>query len=899
MSFIYLNTAEFRAADQDLLGVDLAAGVYRADGKPFATADAMREVTVVGGGGPALTPAGAIKPFAIDTPRIVPGVGLLLEPGSRNMLNNMNNAAPTTIGGWARLSNRPVGADLDVVDDMSALYDATDPVGGAHIFRDLIDAGLMSGKVIIAYNPSPDTVFAVPCFTALAGTYAWSAYVRCFDGAGFLSATGGTAGQTPDFFGSEWRRVGRSHTVEDSSQIRLNVRPRSTVFIILAQLEPGNQITSPILIDGTPKNRRADRLEMKAEHYLSRPHTILIDAEIARQDSVNRQIMTLFNPRKEEMVVLRHQDNSLSATQTGVRWRQRLPRVYGPGRVLFAHRVSARGRALSCCGFLAAEPFRPAPRRLMSLVIGSTRDGTSPMNGWVRSVRILPEVDDAALKALTTPPPGSIAIDMARYVSMTGSNDNDGRTPQTAWRTLAKAADTNIVPIGTQIMIERGGTWAEPLLMRDYCSYEPYGTGWRPVVGFGAVNGIDENGAAAFRISGLHVFGATSRGYNQYGGGGAWLDDLEVSYCGSPTDANAIGIASRGNSRNAEIEVTPGSHPPAGAIITGISANASLGGGVYTLTCITPGAGTASRWQLRNPSFSPIGTVIGNTVYNNGSMRFTVTDAGADPVVGETFNLIVTAIHDVPYPTNALTEDFAVTRCWVHHISGRDAGDNIYCEAIQGVILVANNDLDLPSGNAADDMQTSRSTSEYVANPAYVICTGNNMDMGGSDSTSQKGCAVIGAGSALVEGNRFYGLNFCLNFDASDTIIRWNDLKNARLRDYSSAIGISGAADVARIQIYENRMDDVNRAISISSNGTVTPPGQPARQPWRIDVLIWGNVAINCGALLFVDRPTSGMAWDNLAVNCDLMDDIRAGASPPPPGGAYNTFERRNRARAA
>lgn len=894
-----MNAAEFRADDQDWLGVDLAAGIYQADGKSFASADAMREVSLSGGGGPALTPAGAIKPFADQTPRIVPGVGLLLEPGSRNMLNNMNNAAPTTIGGWALLSNRPAGATLTVVDDMSALYDATDPVSGAYIFRDLIDAGLMNGKVVRAYNPSPDTVFAAPCFTASEGIYAFSAYVRCAGGSGFLSATGGIGGQTPDFSGTGWRRVGRTHSVESSAQIRLNVRPQSTVYIILAQLEPGNQITSPILIAGTAKSRRADALEVKAEHYLSRPHTILIDAEIARQDSVNRQIMTLFNPRKEEMIVLRHQDNTLSATQTGVRWRPRLPRVYGPGRILFAHRVSARGRALACGGFIASDPFRPAPPRLMSLVIGSARDGTNPVNGWVRSVRIRPEVDDDALKALTAPPPGSIAIDMGRYVSMTGDNDNDGLTPATAWRTLAKAADTSIVPIGSQIMIERGGTWAETLLMRDYCSFAPYGEGARPVVGFGVTNGIDENGAAAFRISGLHVFGAASRGFNQYGGGGAWLDDLEISYCGSANDANAIAVASRGNSRNAEIEITPGSHPPAGATITGVSANASLGGGVYTLTCSVAGAGTASRWQLRNPAGTIIGTVIGNTVYNNGSMRFTVTDAGADPVVGETFNLTVTAIHDVPFPTNALTEDFAITRCWMHHNMGRDAGDNIYCEAVQGVILVANNDLDLPSGAAADDMQTGRSTADYVANPAFVICTGNNMDMGGSDSTSLKGCAVINAGSALVEGNHFHGLNFCLNFDTSDIVVRWNDLKHARLRDYSSAIGISGAIDVRRVRIYENKIEDVNRAIAISANGTTTPPGEAPRQPWRVDVLIWGNVAVNCGALLFVDRPTSGRAWNNVAVNCNIMDDIRAGASPPPPGGAYDKFLRFNRVRAA
>lgn len=899
MSFAFLNAAEVHSVEQPWLDVDLAAGDYRADGKPFASANDLREVSLSGGGGPALTPSGEIKPFADDAARIVPGVGVLLEPGSRNLLATMNNHAPTTIGGWALLSNQPDGATLTVVDDLAALYDATDPASGAYIFRDLIDAGLMTGKVVRAYNPSPDTNFAIPCFTAPAGTYAWSAYVRCIDGAGFLSATGGTGGQTPDFTGTGWRRVGRSHTVEASAQIRLNVRPQSTVYVILAQLEPGSQITSPILVANAAKSRRADALEIKAEHYLSRPHTVMIEAEIARQDFAARQIMTLFNPRKDEMVVLRHQDNSLSATQTGVRWRPRLPRVYGPGRVLMAHRVSARGRTLACGGFLASDIFRPAPPRLMSLVIGAARDGSSPMNGWVRSVRVLPEVDDETLKAMTAPPPGSIAIDMARYVSMTGDNDNDGLTPGTAWRTLAKAADDTIVPIGTHILIERGGTWAETLLPLNYCNYEPYGAGTRPIVGFGVTNGIDENGAAAFRVSGLHVFGATSRGFNQYGGGGAWLYDLEISHCGSATDANAIGIASRGNSRNAEVAVTPGSYPPAGATITGLSANASLAGGVYTLTCSVAGGGTASRWQLRNPAGTLIGTASGNTVYNNGSIRFTVSDAGADPVVGENFVLTVTAIYDVPFPTNALTEDFAISRCWLHDIVGSSAGDDIYVEAVQGVVICENNDLDLPTGDAADCMQMSRITSDYVANPAHVICTGNNMDMSGSMSTSQKGCAVIQAGSALVEGNRFYGLNFCLNFDTSDSTIRWNTLMHARLHDYSSAIGISGGADVYRVQIYENRIEDVNRAIAISANATVTPPGGAPRAPWRVDLLIWGNVAIDCGALLFVDRPTSGMAWANVAVNCDLMDDIRAGASPPPPGGAYADFVRYNRRRAA
>lgn len=50
----------------------------------------------------------------------------------------------------------------------------------------------------------------------------------------------------------------------------------------------------------------------------------------------------------------------------------------------------------------------------------------------------------------------------AYYVSNSGSDENDGRSPATAWKTLENVNSTTFQP-GDTILFEKGGIWTGPL----------------------------------------------------------------------------------------------------------------------------------------------------------------------------------------------------------------------------------------------------------------------------------------------------------------------------------------------------------------------------------------------------------------------------------------------------
>lgn len=786
---------------------DIAGGAYQLDDIDYATLGDVPGMTATGAGGIALTPGGSLKWFAPEQQRIVPGRGFLREIASSNKISGMNNVAPVTTAGWGLLASRPPGATLTVVDDMTALYNATDPVSGEYIFRALIDAGVMTGKVVRAYNPSATDNFTIPAGGGTGGAtqHAYSAYVRCIAGAGYLTVFGG-GGSTPEFSGAAWRRVGRNGTPDGNRQLNLVVRPQSEVYIILAQLEPGAQVTSPIALAGLPASRKAESLFFSNAALLSRPATIVVEFEFDRLDSVERRFFTLRNARGEEIAVYRATDNSLSCTQTDERWRPGIARCYGPGIARIALRTRARGRTVGMGGVLAHDEFAVPPLLLDRLMIGADATGALPLNGWIRSIEIHPDVANDEMEEMVAPPAGSIAFDFARYVSPNGNDANDGRTPATAWRTLARAASTDVnlaVPQRGQVFLERGGTWTETLLPINYCTYRPYGSGERPKVGMGQAWGVDENGAGAWRLESLWVTGATQRGINSYGGSGIWLERCEISYCGSSSDPNSIGVAMRGNIR---------------------------------------------------------------------------TNAAN------------------PFPTNALAEDFGWRLCWVHNIAGYilqgGAGDDVYCEGIARRVIGEGNRHNLPVGRAADCIQVSRCGPLEVAVPTHVIIRNNTMDMSGAGSGSGKGGCVIIAGSALIEGNDIYGLNFCISFVTSDTVIRWNRCIHARYQDYSFGVGASGGTNlydngrIRRIEIYQNEIEDCNRGILLGGSGGVDPSTGRFVAPVKLDVLVWGNVMRNCEQGIRVDRPTSGRIYDNDNEQCEVPIYLHPLVDTPS-GGVY------------
>lgn len=85
---------------------------------------------------------------------------------------------------------------------------------------------------------------------------------------------------------------------------------------------------------------------------------------------------------------------------------------------------------------------------------------------------------------------------------------------------------------------------------------------------------------------------------------------------------------------------------PAGATIGTLTAVHPVKVGVYDVRCIVGGAGTASRWEVRDPEGELVGVASGNTAFSAGGIGFTVTDTGTDPVAGEAFAVTVTETGD-------------------------------------------------------------------------------------------------------------------------------------------------------------------------------------------------------------------------------------------------------------
>ncbi len=79
--------------------------------------------------------------------------------------------------------------------------------------------------------------------------------------------------------------------------------------------------------------------------------------------------------------------------------------------------------------------------------------------------------------------PGETYTGTAYYISPNGSNDNDGRSPETAWADTSKA-DWVVQP-GDAVFFERGGTYRLSngyLTLSENVTYSAYGEGPKPVI---------------------------------------------------------------------------------------------------------------------------------------------------------------------------------------------------------------------------------------------------------------------------------------------------------------------------------------------------------------------------------------------------------------------------------
>ncbi|MBE6705800.1 MAG: hypothetical protein E7583_11090 [Ruminococcaceae bacterium] len=67
------------------------------------------------------------------------------------------------------------------------------------------------------------------------------------------------------------------------------------------------------------------------------------------------------------------------------------------------------------------------------------------------------------------------------YVSENGNDDNDGLTPETAWKTNAKVTNADLKP-GDAVLFERGGVFRGGIIGKEGVTYAAYGEGDKPKI---------------------------------------------------------------------------------------------------------------------------------------------------------------------------------------------------------------------------------------------------------------------------------------------------------------------------------------------------------------------------------------------------------------------------------
>ncbi|KSB88502.1 hypothetical protein AS593_15495 [Caulobacter vibrioides] len=535
------------AAPADGYRLDFRAARLFQNGQDAGALTAMPGIVIRAAGGLALAPSGRLLPFADGQLRQHAQAGLLIEPASRNLCANFN-AAPTTTQGWAAGSS----VTFTVVDARDELYAAQDPATGEYLFRDLIDQGVMNGKVLEAYNGGAGSAAVTAAGAAGTGVkHTLSAWTRCVAGSGDLRLTGGAAG--PAYSQAYWARIERPNLTPTSATqgLTMAIHAKSRIRWILHQLEPSALATSPIVVAGASVGRAADALTIDNAGLFGQPFTVVADTHIRRAGDLARRWITV-SGGDEEIAVTRSADNTLTLTGAGgahdTTLAPRIPRIHGPGGARVALQVRPQGRVLSVGGFNAHDAFNTFPTKLSRLTLGARPDGTEPLAGWFRSLDIRGLTDPRELKLASAPPADAMAHDIVRYVDPKGSDTADGLTPATAWATLAKAAAAaTALPSGVHLLLKRGGSWSEILSPpSDWCTVGAYGEGARPIVGVGQDYGCDENNKSGFRVEGLQFRDWKIKGFNNFGFNGHMLWDCEIGpIAAGQAETNRGGVTSR------------------------------------------------------------------------------------------------------------------------------------------------------------------------------------------------------------------------------------------------------------------------------------------------------------------------------------------------------------------
>ena len=146
---------------------------------------------------------------------------------------------------------------------------------------------------------------------------------------------------------------------------------------------------------------------------------------------------------------------------------------------------------------LTTYDLLPAIKSAAALMKTATSSTTSKAkfventNQTLSAINSLRKVTDERIEDILTSPNLTIPSDAkVYYVSNSGSDSNDGLTPETAWASLSKASSVKgSKRTETYVLFERGGLWRGQLTAASYVTYSAYGKGDKPKIYASPFNG--------------------------------------------------------------------------------------------------------------------------------------------------------------------------------------------------------------------------------------------------------------------------------------------------------------------------------------------------------------------------------------------------------------------------
>lgn len=147
-----------------------------------------------------------------------------------------------------------------------------------------------------------------------------------------------------------------------------------------------------------------------------------------------------------------------------------------PGSLLFI---------LCCLSSILAADFSPP-------IISSEAECDIFQPVHAETIAYLRSATDRRIEEIRSTPNMDIPADAdCRYISEKhGNDDADGKTPATAWKTLARLRRETLPP-GAFVLFERGGTYRGQFITNAGVTYTAYGTGEKPKLYASPENGAD------------------------------------------------------------------------------------------------------------------------------------------------------------------------------------------------------------------------------------------------------------------------------------------------------------------------------------------------------------------------------------------------------------------------